>query len=224
MHVPPAPHRWKVTPRQAVAWQRRLAPRVEISEFPSPFALVAGVDLAFTNDGRACIAGAVVWDVARGAIVERRVARAPVTFPYVPGLLSFREAPAVLRALRKLTHTPDALMCDGHGWAHPRRFGLACHVGIITGLPTLGCAKSRLVGEHRAPGPRRGACVRLMDAGERVGSVLRTRDNVKPVYVSVGHRMSLKQTEQLVLRCTAGYRLPEPTRQADHLVTETRRS
>jgi deoxyribonuclease V len=222
MKLPSALHSWKVSPREAVAIQRRLAssvieipPRREIRR-------VAGVDAAFTRDGRYCIAAVVSWDREEHRVVEQRVARRRVGFPYVPGLLSFREAPAVLAALRLLRGAPDALMCDGHGLAHPRRFGLACHVGVLTQIPTIGCAKSRLIGEHREPGTKRGARVRLVHDGRRVGTVLRTRDGVRPVYVSVGHRIDLPTAEQVVLGCGGGYRLPEPTRLADRLVAAVR--
>jgi deoxyribonuclease V len=185
--------------------------------------LVAGIDAAFSADGAQCIAGVVVWDNVESSVCEEAVARRPLTFPYVPGLLSFREAPAVIAALRKLRATPDALMYDGHGVAHPRRFGIASHVGLLTGLPTVGCAKSVLVGDYRMPAVHRGAAAPLVDRGERIGSVLRTRDGVRPVFVSVGHRMDLRACESLVLACTTRYRLPEPTRLADQLVARVKR-
>lgn len=224
MKIPPAPHPWSVTPSRAIFIQKRLAAEVSQEPPPGPIRFVAGIDAAFTGDGRHCIAGAVVWDCRKGRVVEWRVARRALRFPYVPGLLSFREAPAVLAALRRLSGDPDALICDGHGLAHPRRFGLACHIGLITGRPTLGCAKSRLVGRHRPPGRWRGCRSPLLDGGERVGTVLRTRDGVKPVFVSVGHVIDLRSAEELVLRCFGGYRLPEPTRLADHLVAAEKRA
>lgn len=218
MKLPKAPHGWNLTPRAAIALQRELAARVEVAPFAAPIRTVAGLDAAFTRDGERCIGGVVLWDVAARAVVEAHVATRELRFPYVPGLLSFREAPVLLAALAKLRVIPDALMCDGHGFAHPRRFGIACHVGILTGIPTVGCAKSRLVGTHRDPGRRRGARTRLRDRGEVIGSVLRTRDDTRPVYVSVGHRIDQASAEHLVLRCAIGYRLPEPTRLADRLV------
>lgn len=186
--------------------------------------MVAGVDAAFTADGRLCIAAAVVWDLIGGEVVESRTARRRVVFPYVPGLLSFREAPAVLSALRKLRCEPDALICDAQGYAHPRRFGLACHVGVICDRPTIGCAKSRLIGSHREPGRKRGARTVLTDGREVIGVVLRTRVGVRPVYVSVGHKIDLGTAERVVLRCALRYRLPEPTRLADKLVAEIKRA
>jgi deoxyribonuclease V len=184
---------------------------------------VAGLDCAFTRDGAHCLAAAVVWDLAEAAVVEQRIAARPLRFPYVPGLLSFREAPALLAALRKLRGAPDALMIDGQGLAHPRRFGIACHVGVICDLPTIGVAKSRLVGEHRDPAARRGSRAALRDRGERIGTVLRTREGVKPVFVSIGHAIDLAAAERLVLRAGAGFRLPEPTRRADAAVARAKR-
>jgi deoxyribonuclease V len=201
--------------------QRRLASAVRIEAPAREPRLVAGLDAAFTRDR--CIAAVVLWDVQQRRVVEERTAGRPLRFPYVPGLLSFREAPALLAALRRLQRVPDALVCDGQGLAHPRRFGIACHVGVISGLPSLGCAKSRLVGEHREPGPRRGARARLVDRGEHVGSVLRTRAGSKPVYVSVGHRMDLEGALRLVLACCTGHRLPEPQHLADRLVARVKR-
>ncbi len=218
MRIPPVPHAWAVSPKRAVAIQRQLADRVRQMPLRAPIRLVAGVDLAFSRDGARCIAGVVVWDLDRGEVVEERLAVRRLRFPYVPGLLSFREAPAMLAALRRLRCAPDALVCDGHGLAHPRRFGIACHIGVICERPSVGCAKSRLVGEHAEPAARRGSRRPLTHRGERIGTVLRTRDGVKPIFVSVGHRIDLASCERLVLRCGAGRRLPEPTRRADRLV------
>lgn len=185
--------------------------------------MVGGVDAAFSADGRECLAVAVLWDRETGDVLETSLARAPLRFPYVPGLLSFREAPAVLAALRRLHGEPDALICDGQGYAHPRRFGLACHVGVIVGIPTVGCAKSRLLGKHGDPAVRRGGRAALVDGGERIGTVLRTRDGVRPLYLSVGHEIDLRSAERLVLACAVRYRLPEPTRLADRLVAAEKR-
>ncbi len=223
MRIAPAPHPWAVSPKRAVAIQRQLAGRVRQTPPRSPIRLVAGVDLAFSRDGARCIAGVVVWDLDRGEVVEECLAVRRLRFPYVPGLLSFREGPAILAALRRLRCAPDALVCDGHGLAHPRRFGIACHIGVICERPSVGCAKSRLVGEHAEPAARRGSRCPLMHRGERIGTLLRTRDGVKPVFVSVGHRIDLASCERLVLRCGAGRRLPEPTRRADRLVAAAKR-
>ncbi len=220
MRIARAPHRWRVTPAAARAIQRRLATRVRIEPLRAEPRLVAGVDSAFARG--LCVAGAVLWDARTGEVVEQHLARRPLAFPYVPGLLSFREAPAVLAALRKLRRRPDAILVDGHGLAHPRRFGIACHLGVLVGLPTAGCAKSRLVGEHGEPGSARGSRAPLVDGEETLGSVMRTRDGGKPVYVSIGHQIDLAGAERLVLACARGHRLPEPTHLADRLVAYAR--
>jgi deoxyribonuclease V len=217
------PHRWSVTPRRARAIQLAMASAVRLEAPPASLRYIAGADLAFSPDGATCIAGVVLWDRERGQVLEERIATAPARFPYVPGLLSFREVPALLRALRRLRHDADAVMCDGHGLAHPRRFGLACHLGVLLDRPTLGCAKSRLTGTHRAPASARGARTALMDGSAKIGAVVRTRDGVKPVFVSVGHRMTLQAAVHLTLACALRYRLPEPTRLADRLVAQVKR-
>ena len=222
MKIPRAPHRWRVSPAQAIAIQRRLAPTVCREKPRGAIRLVAGVDAAFSPDGNQCIAAAVLWDIQRQEPLEQHTASRTVTFPYIPGLLSFREAPAVIAALRKLHIQPDALMFDGHGLAHPRRFGIACHVGVICNLPSIGCAKSRLTGAYAEPLETRGSKAPLEDEGEVIGVVLRTRNRVKPVFVSIGHRIDLATAEDIVLDCTIRYRLPEPTRLADRLVANTR--
>lgn len=223
MKVARVPHRWDLSPRRAVAVQRHLAGRVRRTPPGEPLRLVAGLDVAFTADGESCVAGVVIWDRTAAEVVEHRVAIRPLRFPYVPGLLSFREAPALLAALRKLRQAPDALMCDGHGLAHPRRFGIACHLGVLTDLPSVGCAKSVLVGTFREPGGVRGRRTALRDGRERIGTVLRTQQDVNPVYVSIGHLIDLGTAERLVLACAVRYRLPEPTRLADRLVAAAKR-
>jgi deoxyribonuclease V len=170
-----------------------------------------------------CLAAAVLWDLRERRVVEERTALLELTFPYIPGLLSFREAPAVLAALERLDGEPDALLCDGQGRAHPRRFGLACHVGWLADLPAVGCAKSRLAGRYAEPGRPRGSRSPLADRGERIGTVLRTREGVRPLFVSVGHRIDLDTAERLVLDCCLRHRLPEPIRLADRLAALARR-
>ncbi len=224
MDVPRAPHRWSVTPRQAIAIQRRLAARVRQLPLVAAPRVVGGLDAAFSRDGRWCLAAVVAWDLRTQTVIEQHVATRPLTFPYVPGLLSFRECPAVLAALRKLRTPPDVLIYDGHGLAHPRRFGIACHVGVILSRPTIGCAKSRLIGTHRALGSKRGSVAPLVDDGETIGSVLRTQDGVNPVFVSVGHLVDLPAAQRIVLACAIRYRLPEPSRLADQLVGAARRA
>jgi len=218
MKIPRPPHNWSLTPQQAIAVQKRLAPLVILTKPVGELSLAAGIDAAFTPDSRFCIGGVVLWDIKKQQVLEQQTAIRPLSFPYIPGLLTFREAPALIAALRNTEHTPDVLVCDGQGIAHPRRFGIACHVGILTGLPTVGCAKSRLVGTFREPGPQRGSISSLNVDHQRIGSVVRTRTDVKPVFVSIGHKMDLQAAEQLILACTGRYRLPEPTRLADRLV------
>lgn len=218
MRIPGAPHSWSLTPRQAIALQRRLAARVSDRAPGESLRLIAGVDGAPSADAGHWIAAALLWDARTRQVVEQHTAIRRLTFPYVPGLLSFRETPAVLAALRKLRVAPDAIICDAHGFAHPRRFGLACHVGVLGEIPTIGCAKSRLVGAHLEPGRKRGARAALTDNGEVIGVVLRTQDGVRPVYVSVGHRIDLATATRVVLACAVRYRLPEPIRLADRLV------
>ena len=218
-------HSWDVTPREAVAIQRELAGLVE-ARTPPGFApaVVAGLDAAFPKGGRECVAAAVAWSVRERRVLEERVARRPLTFPYVPGLLSFREAPGGAGGALGVDHAGGrAASATARGLAHPRRFGLACHLGILTGIPAVGCAKSVLVGEHGDLGPARGARVPLEHREERVGTVLRTRGGVRPVFVSIGHRMDLPAAEALVLACAIGFRLPEPVRRADRLVSQARK-
>ena len=223
MRLPPPLHRWSMTPRQAIRLQERLAAKVRLSPLERPPRLVAGADVAFSSDGNRCLAGVVVYDLREQEVVEEQLAWRPVRFPYVPGLLSFREAPAVLAAARKLRTTPDVFMFDAQGLAHPRRMGLASHVGLLMDHPTVGCAKSRLCGEHETPAAKAGSTAPLIDHNETVGVVLRTRDGVNPVYVSVGHRVTLSDAVSVVMSCVTRYRLPEPTRLAHILVTRHRR-
>jgi len=189
---------------------------------------VAGADVAFefrgrgTSRGRA-IAGVIVYSFPELREIERAWAERPLEFPYVPGLLSFRELPALLAAMAKLRAEPDVIFCDAQGYAHPRRFGLACHLGVLLDRATVGCAKSRLIGEHRAPGRAAGSWAVLEDVGETIGAALRTRTDVKPIYVSTGHRVALPSAIQLVLAVCDGYRIPKPTREADHFVEELKR-
>lgn len=223
MRFPPAPHSWALTPREAIALQRQLAARVRVMKPPGELRFIAGLDAAFSADGKQCLAAVVLWDARERAVVEQHTAAGPLTFPYIPGLLSFREAPTLLAVLRRLRRTPDALMCDGQGIAHPRRLGIASHVGIICNLPTIGCAKNRLCGQHLEPARKRGAGAPLMDGDEQIGEVLRTQDGVNPVYVSVGHLCDLACARALVLACATRYRLPEPTRLADRLGAAAKR-
>ena len=208
-------HPWDLSPKEAVALQRELAGRVVRRGAPRRVRRVAGADIAVGRGAKRATGAVVVLSYPELEILEVAVEEAPVTFPYVPGLLSFREAPVLRQAFRKLAGPIDLLFVDGQGYAHPRRFGLACHLGLLLDVPTVGVAKSRLLGEYEEPGVEAGSRAGLVDAGETVGTVLRTRTAVRPLYVSVGHRIGLDEAVAWVLRCGRGYRLPEPARLAD---------
>jgi deoxyribonuclease V len=216
-------HDWNLSPKEAVALQRELADRVITSTPLLSWELVAGADVSYNRYTTTLYAGVVVLRATDLTVVERRGLVAETTFPYVPGLLSFRETPVVLEALAQLQHVPDVVMCDGQGYAHPRRAGLACHVGLWLDRPCLGCAKTLLVGEHDELGAEAGSRANLMDKDEVVGAAVRTKHNVNPVYVSPGHRIDLESAIRVVLSTGAGYRVPEPTRQAHLYVNELRR-
>ncbi|HUV95337.1 MAG TPA: deoxyribonuclease V [Anaerolineae bacterium] len=212
MLVPARRHPWDLSPREAISLQRELARLVDLTDRHGPFKTVAGIDVGI-KDGVAR-AAAVLLTLPQLELIEQVCAERAATFPYVPGLLSFREAPATLDALATLTHIPDVLIFDGQGYAHPRRMGIATHMGIMLDHPAIGCAKSRLCGTYQEPGLDRGSYTWLRDGEEIIGAVVRTRSRVKPVFVSTGHRVSLPTAIDTVLRCGGGYRLPEPTRQA----------
>jgi deoxyribonuclease V len=214
-------HAWEVTPKEAVAIQNELRRHViRRDDFnPATLRAVAGVDVGFEEQGRVTRAAVAVLDYHTLACVDQAVARLPTRFPYIPGLLSFRELPAVLQALASLEQPPDIFLCDGQGIAHPRRLGIASHLGLLTGLPSIGVGKSRLIGRHEKVPAKRGAWTPLLDDGETVGAVLRTRAGVKPVYVSIGHRISLETAVAVVMACTRKYKLPETTRTAHRLAS-----
>jgi deoxyribonuclease V len=214
-----APHPWDLTPREAIALQRELAEGVERADRLDPVRHVAGVDVGFEEGGKVTRAAVAVLAFPSLEPVDQALARQPTRFPYVPGLLSFREVPAVLEALGGLATLPDLILCDGQGLAHPRRFGIACHLGLITDIPSIGVAKSRLIGEHTALPEEKGAWVPLTHKGETLGAVLRTRTRVSPVYVSLGHRVSLETAIRYTLACCTRYRLPETTRRAHRLAS-----
>lgn len=210
---------WPRTVAAAVAVQRDLASRVREVDDCGEVRRVAGVDVGFPGGGRMARAAVAVLSFPGLEPVEHAVAERPVEFPYVPGLLSFRDLPVVLQALARLDRQPDLLLVDGQGRARPRRFGIACHLGVLTGLPSIGVAKTRLVGTHGAVPDHRGAWVSLRDRGEVIGAVLRSRSGVKPLYVSVGHRVSLESAVDWVIACTGRYRLPQTTRAAHALAS-----
>ena len=208
---------WPQSLAQARRWQEELAARVERRDRLGRLRRVAGVDVHYPRGEELARAAVVVLSFPGLAVLETAVAEVPVPFPYRPGFLSFREVPPALAALERLGQPPELLLCDGQGLAHPRRLGLACHLGVAVDRPSIGVAKSRLVGQYRPPGPRKGDWSPLRHRGEVVGAVLRTREGVKPVFVSPGHRVSLATAVNLVLACTPRYRLPETTRLAHRL-------
>jgi len=212
-------HRWDLTPAEAIALQERIRRRVETRDRLGTVRHVAGVDVGFERDGTVTRAAVAVLAVPGLQLVDFAIARLPTRFPYVPGLLSFREIPAALRALSGLRVTPQLLLCDGQGIAHPRRVGLASHLGLAADLPSIGVAKTLLIGEHRAVPNRKGAWSPLLDDGEVIGAALRTRKDVKPLFISVGHRVALETAIRWVMACVTRFRLPETTRWAHRLAS-----
>ena len=207
--------RWPTCPAEARQLQEKLRGQVVTEDKLDSVHAIAGLDAHYRVD--LVWAAAVLMTLPNLATVGSALVHRPLAFPYVPGLLSFREVPAIIEALRQLPERPDLLLADGQGLAHPRRFGLACHLGVLADVPSIGVAKSRLVGTYEEPGVERGAWSPLTDGGEIIGAVLRTRRAVRPVFVSIGHRISLQTAIDLVLRCTRHYRVPEPIRAADWL-------
>jgi deoxyribonuclease V len=213
-------HPWNVTPAEAIAIQNRLRGAVRIeTDLPAEIRRVAGADVGFEEGGSVTRAAVAVLEYPGLALVEGRIARRPTGFPYIPGLLSFREIPALVDALESLDTLPDLLLVDGQGYAHPRRLGIACHLGVLTGLPTIGVGKTRLAGRHAEVPDIRFGEVPLLDRGEEIGTVLRTRPGVRPIFVSPGYRVDFRTAVEWVKRCTGRYRLPETTRQAHRLAS-----
>jgi deoxyribonuclease V len=208
-------HPWDVTPQEAIRIQSRLRGAIIREGDPGDIKMIAGVDIS-VKDETAC-AAVLVLTYPRMEPVEEQVIKKRVRFPYIPGLLSFRETPAILEAFERLRCVPDLIIVDGQGIAHPRRLGIASHLGLLLEVPTIGCAKTRLLGQHPEPDRRAGCYSWLMDGEEIIGAAVRTKDGTKPVYVSVGHKLGLESAIKYVLGCCRGYRLPEPTRLADIL-------
>jgi len=215
-------HPWDLTPTEAVALQRELRGRLVDGAMPSRVRYVAGVDVSGRKDDPMLTAGCVVWDREDGRVVESVSVREPEKFPYVPGLLSFREIPAISKVLEKLQTTPDVIVVDGQGRAHPRRLGIAAHLGLLVDVPTVGAGKSRLCGTYEEPGPEVGAASPLLHQEEVIGQVVRTKPKCKPLFLSAGNRIGLEEAVAVVLQCLRGYRLPEPTRLAHLFVNEAR--
>jgi deoxyribonuclease V len=213
-------HSWSLTTQEAKEVQQNLRNQIiSQDQFTEPIQHVAGVDMGFAEDGKISRAAVAVLSFPALEVVETSIAYRPTEFPYIPGFLSFREIPALLDALQKIKTIPDMILCDGQGMAHPRRFGIACHLGLIVDIPTIGVAKSWFIGQYKALADSKGSWQPLIDQGETIGAVLRTRSGVKPVYVSAGHRVSLATAIEYTLRCTTKYRLPETTRIADKLAS-----
>jgi deoxyribonuclease V len=218
-------HRWNISPKEAIQIQKELRTQVLVTKLDqNKLNLIAGVDVGLlrrSDDSGATLARAaiVVLDYATMSLVEQSTAEITISFPYVPGLLSFREMPVILAAIQKLTKEPDVFLVDGHGYAHPRRFGLACHLGVWLDKPAIGCGKSILIGEPDPLDNQRGCVAALRDAEETIGKAVRTRDGVKPVFISVGHRIDLDSAVHIVLNCGRGVRLPEPIRWAHRLAS-----
>ena len=211
-------HDWNVTPQGAIKIQEQLRAKVIPHGQVNEPRLIAGADMAFDKQDEAVYAAVVVLRFPTLQMVETATHKDRLSFPYIPGLLSFRETPALLHAFQKLEHEPELIFVDGQGLAHPRSAGIACHLGVLLDRPTIGCAKSLLFGTYDEPSQRRGSVAYLHDrAGQVIGAVVRTKDEVQPVFVSIGHRIDLRQAIQFTLACAKGYRIPEPTRQADLL-------
>jgi deoxyribonuclease V len=225
-------HNWNLSYSQAITLQKSLSGKVQMIELENQPKTIGGIDCTLSKDNQRIIAVAVVlrtqpaqkdlWGPVESfgfEIIETADTVQKINFPYIPGLLSFREAPACIAAVEKLKNEPDAFVIDGQGLAHPRRFGLACHLGLFFDKPTIGCAKSRLTGSFEDPAPEKGAYSPLKDGEEIIGAVVRTRTNVEPVFVSVGNKCTLKDAIKITLDCTTKYRIPEPTRLAHQLVS-----
>lgn len=210
-------HTWNLDPDSAARLQERFAHKVRFLRVDKPFLTVCGTDVHV--EGGVARSACVALGLPGLQLRDRAVHRMPVKFPYIPGLLSFREIPPLLPALKKLSVIPDVILVDGHGLAHPRRFGLACHLGVLTGTPCVGCAKSKLVGRHEELASERGSRELLYDENRVIGAVVRTRTKVRPVFVSVGHLIDLERCIDLVLECTPRFRIPEPLRLAHQLAS-----
>ena len=213
--------KFNITPREARVLQERIAPLVECRNRLGTVRTVAGADIALQE--KTGYAAFIVYSFPALEEIERVSSEGELKFPYGPGLLAFREIPLLLQAFQKLQQRPDLILADAHGWAHPRRAGMACHLGLVLDVPTIGCAKSVLIGEYKMPASKRGSTSPLVDREEQIGVALRTRDGVSPVFVSVGHRVSLSTAVRLVLGCSDGYRIPKPQREADHWVKELKK-
>jgi deoxyribonuclease V len=216
------PTHWPQMAEEAVAIQQQLRTQVITTDQLNSVRYVAGVDVGFEQEGTVTRAAVVILTFPDLQLVESALARSPTKFPYIPGLLSFREIPALLQALQQITITPDLILCDGQGIAHPRRFGIASHLGILIDIPTIGVGKSLLVGKYEMPPQEKGGWEPLVHQKETIGAVLRTRTGVNPLFISCGHRISLQTSIEYVMRCITKYRLPETTRLAHNLASHNK--
>ena len=214
-------HSWSIAPSEAVQIQKKLAQMVVRNGDPVSLSYIGGVDLSVNQSTNKAVAAVVILDYPGLKIVEIEKARGELGLPYIPGLLSFREAPLILEACRKTNFTPQLLIVDGQGIAHPRRMGLASHLGLFLDIPTIGCAKSPLCGKYNNPGDKAGDYSEIVDKGEAIGITLRTRAGAKPIYISTGHQISMESAIYWILKCCTGYRLPQPTRLAHQAAGET---
>jgi deoxyribonuclease V len=217
-------HDWNLTITEATAVQKELASHVKLAPYPGLPQVIAGTDISFNRYSPTMYAGFVVYDLESKRVIERAGTVMDVKFPYVPGYLSFREIPPLLKAWKKLRAKPPILMVDGQGIAHPRGLGIASHLGVLLGLPTIGCGKSKLVGKYEEPGPQVGDASPLLHQGKKIGTVLRTKERVKPLFISPGHLCDHESAVRIVLASCTKYRLPEPTRLAHEFVNEIRRA
>ncbi|WP_179033115.1 deoxyribonuclease V [Paenibacillus kribbensis] len=211
-------HKWNLSEMEAIKLQKELSLKVTKEDQFAEINYVAGIDVAYSKQSDLLIAAIVILEANSLNIVESVVVEDSVQFPYIPGLFSFRELPPIVKAFEQIKTSPQLIVCDGQGIAHPRRFGLASHLGVIFDTPTIGCGKTKLWGDYKEPSQERGACSLLVDDEETIGGVLRTQESVKPLFVSVGHRISLETACNWILKLAPHYRLPETTRQADQLV------
>ncbi len=216
-------HPWEVSPQEAIAIQQRLRQHINIQPLSREPQLLAGVDLSYEIGGKELWAAFVLLDPQSLEVLGWSGVKDAMRFPYVPGLLSFREVPALMKAWDQLDRKPDLIMVDGHGYAHPRRMGIACHLGLLTGTPTMGCGKNILVGKHSLLAEEKGAAQPMLDQGELIGYALRTRARVKPMYISAGHLIDQESAQKAAIQAVSKYRMPEPTRQAHLLVNRLRR-
>ena len=220
----PELHRWDLQPAEARALQQELAERVRFRPLPATFEILGAADIAYVAATNQLVAAMVTFQWPDLTLIESSHVVAPITFPYIPCLLSFREVPSLLEAHHKLQRPPEVLLCDGQGIAHPRRFGLASHLGLCLDIPTVGCAKKLLCGKHEDLELRRGCATPLRHKGEVVGWVFRSRDGVKPIYISPGHLSDLESSRDIIHRCLSRFRIPEPLRQAHNLATQLRKA